>query len=292
MELNELLEKEELGELSPEEEVLKEKLLAEKEEAERLEAEETEEEKAARLEAEEAERLEAEEAERLKAEGKEDYTQEELDQFIADGETEQLKEWGLPQFRSFEEMAKGVKKFFDEDKTVYPIVKKLAAGLKMTPQQFIQAVEKKIGSSAPAKAKGKEAGPDPYEDRFKALESDRGRVQLDLAFDRFQRRMEKQEVDVPDDLKSKLVDLLPAVLPREYDPQKTNWSKTFEDAYDLHLWRLTKEKSPQKLKDGLSALEARRLRKRLQLGIPSGKTKTKGVSKSDVEAYGAGITKL
>ena len=283
--LNELLEKEELGELSPEEEVLKEKLLEEKEEAERPEAEETEEEKAARLEAEEAERLEAE--------GKKDYTQEELDQFIADGETEQLKEWGLPQFRSYEEMAKGVKKFFDEDKTVYPIAKELAAEMDMTPHQFMQAVKKKIKEAKPTKSKGKEAGPD-YEGRFKALESDRGMVQLDLAFDRFQRKMEKQEtpIDVPDDLKAKLVDLLPAVLPREYDAQKINWSKTFEDAYDLYLWRLSKEKDPGKLKTGLSALEARRRRKRLQLGIPSGKTKGKGVSKSDVEAYGEGITKL
>jgi len=30
----------------------------------------------------------------------------------------------------------------------------------------------------------------------------------------------------------------------------------------------------------------------MQLGIPSGKTKTKGYSKKDIEAYGEGITKL
>lgn len=237
---------------------------------------------------------EEEKEEETPEEEEKDYTQEELDAFIADGETEQLKEWGLPQFRSYEEMAKGVKKFFDEDKMVYPIAKELAAEMNMTPHQFMQAVQKKIRETKPAKSKGKEAGTDRYEDRFKALESDRGMVQLDIAFDRFQRRMEKQEtpIDVPDDLKSKLVDLLPAVLPREYDAQKINWSKTFEDAYDLYLWRLSKEKDPQKLKTGLSALEARRRSKLKQLGIPSGKTKSKGYSKKDIEAYGEGITKL
>lgn len=284
MDLNELLEKEELGELSPEEEVLKEELLAEDKEAKRLEAEETEEEKAARLEAEEAERLEAE--------GKEDYTQEELDAFIADGETEQLKEWGLSQFRSYEEMAKGVKKFFDEDKTVYPIAKELAAKLNMTPHQFMLAVKEKVGGEKPVKSKGKEAGPDLYEDRFKALESDRGMVRLDLAFDRFQRQMEKQEIDIPDDLKSELIDRLPAVLPKDYDPKKINWVEQLGRAHRLILFELSEEKDPQKLKTGLTALEAKRRRKLLQLGIPSGKTKTKGVSKSDVEAYGAGISKL
>ena len=284
MDLNELLEKEELGELSPEEEVLKEELLAEKEEAKRLEAEETEEEKAARLEAEEAERLEAE--------GKEEYTQEELDAFIADGETEQLKEWGLPQFRSHEEAAKNHKKMLDEDKMMYPIAKRLAIHTKMAPVQFMQAVEKKIMGTEPSKSARKEDGPDPYEDRFKALESDRGMVRLDLAYDRFQRNMEKKEIDIPDDLKSELIDRLPAVLPRDYDPKKVNWVEQIGRAYRLYLFDLSEEKDPQKLRTGLTALEAKRRRKLMQLGIPSGKTKTKGVSKSDVEAYGAGISKL
>lgn len=234
---------------------------------------------------------EEEELETPEEEEKE-YTQEELDQFIADGETDQLKEWGLPQFRSFEEMAKGVKKFFDEDKTVYPIAKELAAEMNMTPHQFMQAVQKKIRETSPAKPKGKEKGPDLHEDRFKALESDRGMIRLDLAWDKFQRLMEKKEIDVPDDLKSTVIDHLPRVLPENYDPKKINWTKEIEKAYENYLWHLSKEKDPQKLKAGLSALEAKRQRKLMQLGIPSGKTKTKGVSKSDVEAFGEGISKL
>lgn len=256
------------------------------EDQEKLLAEEKEQEEAERLEAEEAERL------KLEKEEKKEYTQEELDAMINEEEAEQLAEWGLPQFKSFEEMAKGVRKFFDEDKTVYPIVKKLAAKLNMTPHQFIQAVEEKVGGEKPAKPKGKEDEPDRHEDRFKALESDRGMIRLDLAWDRFQRLMEKKEIDVPDDLKSTVIDHLPRVLPKKYDPEKINWTKEIEKAWDNYLWHLSKEKDPTKLKEGLTALEAKRLRKLKQLGVPSGKTKTKGVSKSDVEVYGEGISKL
>jgi len=226
-----------------------------------------------------------------------DLTDEELDALLAEDEANRLEELGFPQFKTFKEMAENFKKFLDEDKMTFPIVKELAAELNYkTPHDFIQAVKAQIKKSSPPKADGLPKGKDPYDDRFRQLEADRGDIHWDLAFDKFQRKMEKGEdgVEIPNKLKGTLKKLIPAVLAdktrqelEDMDPEEV-----FEDAYDLYLWKLSKEKSPEKLKSDLSELELKRLKKLRQLKMPSGKTTTKGGNAQDIKDFGAGITSL
>jgi len=257
----------------------------------------SEEEKQALLEEEEQKKKEEEalleeleEEEKRKKEELE-YTDDDL-RLLKEAEADQLKEWGFPQFESYEEMAKNFAKVLDEDKTAYPIVKKLATQLKTTPVEFMRAVEKRIKGQG--KETEEESKEDVYDKRIRTLEQERGDVYLNIGFDKFQRRMLSKDTEISDELQPELTALLPAVVAGKTKEEigKIPVATLFEKAYRLYLFELSEEKNPAKIIEKLSKYDRARLAKLKQLGVPIKKTSTKGYSKDDVEAYGEGITKL
>lgn len=214
-----------------------------------------------------------------------DYSQmsdEELDELItkekAEKELEFLRQKGLEHLGTLERLAEGYKYLNESDKAAFPIIKKLADAYGVTPVEFAKKLQAQLDKQPEAKPKeeppAKPAGPS-------ALEIEVGKTQLDTKFLKFQRKMEKEEIDIPDELQSKLEPFLPKVLYGLTAEQvaKTDW---FGEAYDLYLFKLSKAKSPEELEEGLTAHKARQEQKRRQLGVPAG-TKSKKLTKQDIE---------
>lgn len=243
---------------------------------------------------EEESKEEEEKKEEEQEEEEKEYTQEELDEIWAKHEADQLKELGLSQFKTYEEAAKNLARILDEDKVAYPIVQRLATKYAKSPVEFMKAIEAQLAGKETPKKGDQKPKDDPYAERFKKLESGTGRIHLDLGFDKFQRKMEKEETDIPDKLKKPLIKLLPVVTANmtEDELENASASELFESAYSLYLWNLSNEKDPSKLKGDLEALSKAKAAKLKQLGMPAGKKTIKGVSSQDVKDYGEGITKL
>lgn len=269
------------GNLSEEE---KQALLEEEEQKKKEEEE-------ALLEEEEQKKKEEEEAAEKRRKELEGLSNEELQALLTEDEVNQLKELGFPQFKTVKELAENFKKFIDEDKMTFPIVKELASAFKMTPHQFISAVKDQIKEKTPSALAPKKAKGEEYDAKVKDLESELGNIRLDIRFSRFQQIMEKQDIDIPDNLKSKLIKLLPAVVAGMSEGEIGD-SLLFDEAYELYLFKLSKEKDPTKLREGLKSHDAKRQAKLRQLGISSKKKATKGATSQDVKDYGEGITKL
>lgn len=213
-----------------------------------------------------------------------DYSQmsdEELDALITKEEAEKEIEWlrqeGLEHLGTLKKLAEGYKYLNDSDKAAFPIIKKLAEKYGVDPVAFAKRLETQLDKEpAPKKeeAPAKPTGPS-------ALEIEVGKTQLDTKFLKFQRKMEKEDTDIPDDLQEKLEPLLTKVL---YGLSKEQIAKVdwFGEAYDLYLFKLSKAKSPEELEEGLTAHKARQEQKRRQLGVPVG-TKSKKLTKQETE---------
>lgn len=272
------------GDLSEQE---KQTLLDKEEEEKRQEKEEALLKEAERKKEEEEEEAEAAaelEKRRKELEGLSDA---ELQALLTEDEVKQLKELGFPQFKTVKEMAENFKKFIDEDKMTFPIVKELATAFKMTPHQFINAIRDKVQPKKPSEKKpGAES-----DAKIKNLESEIGNMRLDMRFDRFKLMMEKKDIDIPNSLKPKLIKLLPGVISGMTEDDIES-ALLFDEAYDLYLFKLSKEKDPEKLREGLKPFDARRLLKLRQLEVSSKKKTPKSVTSQDVKDYGEGITKL
>lgn len=229
-------------------------------------------------------------------EKKPDYSQmtdEELDELIAkegeEREAEVLGQAGLGKFKNFQQLIKGYSDLDTSDQLVFPKIKKLAQTYNMTPEDFIAKIETQLGKQKEAKKQEppvKPTGPSP-------LEVELGQTQLDMRFLKFQQRMAKDEVEIPDELQPVLEELLPKVLygQGKEELKKTDW---FGEAYDLYLFNLSKAKSPEELEGDLAVHREAMRRKRKQLGIPDG-TKSKKKTQTEIEeekTWGAGFKNL
>jgi len=268
--------------------------LSEEEKQALLEEEEQkkkEEEEALLEEEEEKKREEEEEEEERKKKELEGLSKEELDALLEEDELNQLKELGFPQFKTVKELAENFKKFIDEDKMTFPIVKELASAFKMTPHQFINAVKDQIKEKTPSALSPKKAKGEEYDAKVKDLESEIGNMRVEMRFDEFRRIMKEKDIDIDRSLKPKLIKLLPGIV-SGMSADDIEDALLFDEAYDLYLFKLSKEKNPEKLREGLKPFDAKRLAKLRQLGISPRKKATKGATSQDVKNYGEGITKL
>lgn len=268
--------------------------LLDEEEQKKKEEEEAE----ALLKEAEQKKKEEEEAEEEAAEKRrkelEELSEEELAALLTEDEINQLKELGFPQFKTVKELAENFKKFIDEDKMTFPIVKELASAFNMTPLEFINAVRVKVQPKKPSATPGKKPGEEAdakYKETVRALESEIGNMRLDMRFDRFQRMMDKKGIIIPDNLKPELIKRLPGVI-SGMTGDEINSSLLFDKAYDFYLFELSKEKDPEKVREGLKFYDAKKLAKLRQLGISPKKKTAKGATSQDVKDYGEGITKL
>lgn len=267
--------------------------LLDKEEKERQEKEEALLKEAEQKTKEEKEAEEAAELEKRKKE-LEGLSDEEIQALLTEDEIKQLKELGFPQFKTVKELAENFKKFIDEDKMTFPIVKELASAFNMTPHQFINAVRDKVQPKKPSATPGKKPG-EEYDAKIKNLEDESGNIRLDMRFDEFRRVMKEKDIDIPRSLKPTLKKYISSVLAGMTEEEITKYleeSLIFDDCYDLHLWKLSKVKDPEKLREGLKPFDAKRLAKLRQLGITPKKKTPKGATSQDVKDYGEGITKL
>jgi len=136
------------------------------------------------------------------------------------------------------------------------------------------------------------------DERFEKLEGMTRQATLDLKFTQFQRRMEKDEIEIPDSRQKPLQKLLPMVLgsmtEAELKKVKSGEIDPWEEANELYEYRLSKTSDPDELKEKLSADEARRERKRRQLKTPAG-TPSKRKTQTEVQEekdWGVGIKHL
>lgn len=211
-------------------------------------------------------------------------------------EAKTLADAGVPQFRSYDDLIKGYKDLNDEDKVVFPIVKKVAAQLKMTPHQFMKAVEARAEASSGADKPGREdkdkGGDGKTGDVMKEIEERAElKTKLQNRFLRFQMKKDKEGVDIPDSMYDELCAKLPAVLMGKSEEQVKNldW---FGSAYKLYLFELSDDPNLEKVRDKLSAHDKRQLDKLKQLGVPQGGGKGGKGPTEDQKTWGSGIDAL
>jgi hypothetical protein len=224
------------------------------------------------------------------------YSDEELARVVEEMQAEILRQEGIGEYKDLKEFIeehKRLKSLYqtlsESDKLSFPITKRLAEQLGVTPIELMKSVEDHLTKKGTVKPSEKPTVDEKVSERDMAL----GRMQLDLRFERFQRKMEKREIDIPDELQSDLEKLLPKVL-TGLSPEEINKIDPFAEAYELYLFRLSKSKSPEEVEEKLRLYKAAQLKLKHQLKIP-GVTPSKKKTESQVkeeEAWGAGISNL
>jgi len=217
----------------------------------------------------------------------EELSEEELEELIRQDEEGVIAELlGPGKFKSWKDLAKGYKELEGTDSRAFNRIKKIADQFNMTPDQMIEHLEKQTADKKPDdKTPAKEPAPSK---ELQAIKDAQGRQELNRLFDKFQQKMAQEDVDIPDDLKPKLDKLLVAVTVGKSKEQLETLNP-YEDAFELHLFRLTKggKKDVDELKGEIAAFDALKERKKRQLKIPSKPSKRETVTqKQEKEDWG------
>jgi hypothetical protein len=205
-----------------------------------------------------------------------EYTDEELAKMVEEEQAQVLKDAGLGKFKNFSELIEGYRSLDSSDKLVFPKIKALAHDLNLTPEQLVASLEEHFKDKR-KKPEEKDMVPGKPSDRDMII----GRIQLDQRFERFQRKMEKQEIEIPDELQSDLEKLLPKILVG-LTAEETAKIDPFEEAYELYLFKLSKSKSPEEVEKKLASYKAAQEKLKRQLKMP-GKTPSKKVTAEEKE---------
>lgn len=206
-----------------------------------------------------------------------EYTDEDIEEMLEEEDVEWLRQADLGKFKTKEELAQAYKNLDSSDKLVFPKIKILATRFNMTPEDFVAYLEKQAGGK-PAEETPKPVGKSK---EVVALEESMGRTHLDLRFMRFQQKMLKQEIEIPDELQSEIEKRLPSVVYGKTSEQLKKFDP-FEKAYRLYLFEMSDTEDADSLKEKIDLHQARLEKKRRQLGMPAG-TKSKKETKKDIE---------
>lgn len=205
---------------------------------------------------------------------------------LAQEEAEFLDAKGLGQFKSYEQLIAGFKKEHENyetlnksDRLVFPKVKELAKKYGMTPEQFIESIDNQLnkGGTPDKKVEIDKA----HTEELMELKMGIGRAELDMRFLKFQRKMEKQEIEIPDEIQPELEKLLPKILYGK-SAEELKGIDPFDEAHELYLFKISKVKDIDELSEKLDPHKKRLEAKRRQLGMPPG-AKGKKVTQQEVE---------
>jgi len=195
-----------------------------------------------------------------------ELSDEELEELIIQEEAETLQKLGLGQFKSVGKLVEGYKDLQGKGTKVFNQVKKIAETYDMTADQLIEHLE---GQVSKVKPKPKEDDKGKEEPKYlKEVQDIAGRTELNRLFDKFQTKMEKEDVEIPDDLQSKLEKYIPLVIHGKTAEQLKHFNP-FPEAHKYYLFKLNQEGSAEKLEEQLEQHKALLLKKKRQLGMPT-----------------------
>lgn len=193
-----------------------------------------------------------------------DFSEEELQELLEEEEAETLRQAGLGKIKNYKQLIEHYKTLDSSDKLVFPKIKGLAAKFNMTPEQFADYLEKQA-EGKPTKEPSK-----PAEKSKELVDMERalGRSNMNFLFFKFQRNMEKEDIEIPDELQSEIEQYVPAVLYGKSEDQIASMNP-YEKAYRMYLFEASNTKDVGDLKEKVKLHEARLEKKRRQLGIPA-----------------------
>jgi hypothetical protein len=218
---------------------------------------------------------------------------EQVEQLLAEQEKEELEQLGLGKFKSYKELVKAFKDRESDGSSVYNEIKDVADRWNMTPKEFV--AELKARSKQPDKGtpKGDQKPDDktpskeaPSQD-VKEIKDALGRQLLNRLFDKFQRQMERDDIEIPDKLQKQLDDYLPIATHGKTDKDFEEGFNPYDTAYEYYLFKMQKGGNVDDLKGQIGALETSLNRKRVQLKIRTGgKSKKTPQEREQAEAFG------